>query len=113
MAVLLHACGFLCYLQLSHLKFTEKLFCTHSTDCTFRGIRNGNNHNQYMRATPGVTFRFPGYCGFADLYGYCVSPSQICIVRYMRRLSFFVKIYNLKFQFAMVLQQGAFNLDGY
>ena len=30
----------------------------------------------------------------------------------MRRLSFFVKIYNLKFKFAMVLQQGAFNLDG-
>ena len=47
------------------------------------------------------------FCGFKRLY--CVS-SQICIVR---RLSFFVKIYNLKFKFAMVLQQGAFNLDGY
>ena len=30
----------------------EKIFCTHSTDCTCRGIRNGSNHNQLMRATP-------------------------------------------------------------
>ena len=30
----------------------------------------------------------------------------------MRRLRFFVKIYNLKFKFAMVLQQDAFNFDG-